>query len=235
MNTVHSVMAYTTSALALTYIYLGNVTPNARLTPTITRFVFSSTTSSDMVFRGYELPRLNERLVYLIFFGFHTSILYGILQKAIHRTRLPYKSVSVTNYRLQLSLHVGICTRRIGQNSFKSPGACHHSIVLQCNIRTYRLPAITSHDMDLLSSNCEDVCQVYFLQLEYFSYTRMPRSPAMPDYPVKPDLFLRSIWLAFLMLFIWESANVFFDTFISNVSSPLPVSHYRYLPLERTF
>lgn len=114
MNTVHSVMAYTTSALALTYIYLGNVTPNARLTPTITRFVFSSTTSSDMVFRGYELPRLNERLVYLIFFGFHTSILYGILQKAIHRTRLPYKSVSVTNYRLQLSLHVGICTRRIG-------------------------------------------------------------------------------------------------------------------------
>jgi hypothetical protein len=48
------------------------------------------------VLSGYELPRLNERLVYLISFSVYTSVAYGLLQKAAHRTLLPYTSVSVS-------------------------------------------------------------------------------------------------------------------------------------------
>jgi hypothetical protein len=45
---------------------------------------------------GYELPRLNERLVYLVTFSIHTAIAYGLFQRAAHRTFLPYTSVSVS-------------------------------------------------------------------------------------------------------------------------------------------
>jgi hypothetical protein len=48
------------------------------------------------VLSGYELPRLNERLVYLVSFSIYTSVTYGLLQKAAHRTLLPYTSVSVS-------------------------------------------------------------------------------------------------------------------------------------------
>lgn len=45
---------------------------------------------------GYELPRLNERFVYMLFFSTMISIVYGFLQKALHRTLLPYNPVSVS-------------------------------------------------------------------------------------------------------------------------------------------
>jgi len=45
--------------------------------------------------RGYELPRLNERFVYLLFFSGFTSVTFTILQKWFHRGLLPYHSVSV--------------------------------------------------------------------------------------------------------------------------------------------
>ena len=39
----------------------------------------------------------------------------------------------------------------------------------------------------------------------------------MPEFPVKVDLFCRSVWLAFLLAILWESANLFFDAFIAKV------------------
>jgi hypothetical protein len=45
---------------------------------------------------GYELPRLNERLLYLLYFSICTPITYGLFQRAVHRTLLPYTSVSVS-------------------------------------------------------------------------------------------------------------------------------------------
>ena len=45
----------------------------------------------------------------------------------------------------------------------------------------------------------------------------MPRSPSLPESPIGLDLFCRSVWLAFLMATMWESANLFFDAFIGKV------------------
>jgi len=48
-----------------------------------------------LIARGYELPRLNERLVYLLYFSSFASTAFGLFQRAVHRTLLPYKSVTV--------------------------------------------------------------------------------------------------------------------------------------------
>ena len=47
---------------------------------------------------GYELPRLNERFVYVFFASLVVSVVYGFLQKVGHRTLLHYSSISVCPY-----------------------------------------------------------------------------------------------------------------------------------------
>lgn len=74
--------------------YLRNVGEQANLSTTITRFKL---VLAILIRSGYELPRLNERLVYLIYFSVFTATAFGLFQRASHRTLLPYKSVTVTN------------------------------------------------------------------------------------------------------------------------------------------
>lgn len=93
VNTVHSIMAHMASAVCLTCVYLRNVPECAKLNPTITRYgaIISGANSRS----GYELPRLNERLVYLLFFSVFASTAFSLFQRTMHRTLLPYKSLSV--------------------------------------------------------------------------------------------------------------------------------------------
>jgi hypothetical protein len=76
----------------VSYSYLRNVGEQANLSLTITRFKLLLAT---LIPSGYELPRLNERLVYLTYFSVFTATAFGVFQRAIHRTLLPYKSVTV--------------------------------------------------------------------------------------------------------------------------------------------
>jgi hypothetical protein len=92
VSTFHSTLAYIVSSLCVSLIYLRNVSEQANLSTTITRFKLFPTM---LISRGYELPRLNERLVYLIYFSVFTSTAFGLFQRAIHRTLLPYRSVMV--------------------------------------------------------------------------------------------------------------------------------------------
>jgi hypothetical protein len=84
------------SALCLTFLYLHNIGDQARLSVTISRFDLS--TRNLTLYSGYELPRLNERFVYLMFFSIYTSVAYNAFQRATHRTLLHYTSVSVSQH-----------------------------------------------------------------------------------------------------------------------------------------
>lgn len=86
-------MTYMISATCVTCFYLRNVGEAAKLTVTITRFARLGANLSS--YRGYELPRLNERLVYLLFFSNFSSLTFFLCQQATHRTLLRYKPVTV--------------------------------------------------------------------------------------------------------------------------------------------
>lgn len=47
----------------------------------------------------------------------------------------------------------------------------------------------------------------------------MPRSSSLPEFPVGIDLYRRSLFIAMLNVILWESANLFFDAFISTVKT----------------
>jgi len=175
LNTLHGITAYTASALSLTFLYLRNLSDLARLSTTITR--------------GYELPRLNERLVYLVSFSIYTSVAYGLLQKAAHRTLLPYTSVSA-HLRTELM----------------------HSVMTRLTVAAF------------FAMSCTTVCPVFYVFVRPIiwkyalrlarMFVKMPRSPNLPSFPLGIDLLCRSLMLSFLMAIMWESAHLFFDSFV---------------------
>jgi hypothetical protein len=93
VSAINSVMAYMISAICVTCLHLRNVGETAKLMVTITRFALPRAYVTP--YSGYELPRLNERLIYLLFFSIFSSLAFCFSQRAAHRTLLPYRPVSV--------------------------------------------------------------------------------------------------------------------------------------------
>jgi hypothetical protein len=96
-STVHTIVAYVISSFCVTWSYLRNAGLQAKLSATITRFAQAA---ASLIPSGYELPRLNERLVYLMYFSVFTATVFGLFQRATHRTLLPYKSIMVISFRV---------------------------------------------------------------------------------------------------------------------------------------
>jgi hypothetical protein len=73
-------------------------------------------------------------------------------------------------------------------------------------------------DLDPLFEVCQNVYQVKLQIASQISNFRMPRSNTLPSFPVGLDTLFRSLWISFLMIFLWEATNLFFDVFIGRVS-----------------
>jgi len=97
--------------------YLRNVGEQANLSATISR---SKLLLAILIRSGYELPRLNERVVYLIYFSVFTATAFGLFQRASHRTLLPYKSVTVTNEVDIAEIYKGTLTDRACTGGWKT-------------------------------------------------------------------------------------------------------------------
>lgn len=110
---------------------------------------------------GYELPRLNERLVYLVFFSISTSVAYAVLQKTVHRTmlRLKYVSVGILLCHGKLIFTDAPTDGTHGIN--KITARCHSRLCFFiCCVLSTDLCHNPTHLMDVHSKACPNVHKV---------------------------------------------------------------------------
>jgi len=80
------------SSTSLVLFYIRNCGAHAKLEISISRY---NVLNHANLVSGYELPRLNERFIYLLFFAMFCSLIYTVIQMAAHRAFLPYSSLRV--------------------------------------------------------------------------------------------------------------------------------------------
>lgn len=215
VSTIHSALAYIVSSLCVSLIYLRNVSEQANLSTTVTRFKLFPTM---LISRGYELPRLNERLVYLIYFSIFTSTAFSLFQRAIHRTLLPYRSVMVKCSESSFCWY--LLRHTYGQSLYMRLGSEWWSRASShCHLHFLRRFSIWLLDPQSGNMLCDlpEHLSSKPPQVFHCLKARMPRSSTLPDFPASLGLFFRSMWLAFVMTSMWEAANLFFDAFITKV------------------
>ncbi|ODQ54211.1 hypothetical protein SAICODRAFT_70428 [Saitoella complicata NRRL Y-17804] len=179
-SALSTVMTYTVSAWLIMGVYLRNADQSAEL---------GWTTSPT----GYELPRINERYIYM----FTVSTLAGIVSSVIHllvdRDRIRFPAVRTGG---------GPTTNCIVQGVLKAAilsfGVALIAPIVHALVRVYEWPLI-----------------IKAARLFY----KLPRSTALPTYPVTLGLLFRSFDVIFVTVALWETAHVLFSIAMSQAGS----------------
>ncbi|RPA90652.1 hypothetical protein L873DRAFT_400066 [Choiromyces venosus 120613-1] len=160
--------------------------------------------------KSYERPRLNERYLYLIFFACYT----GFIQAALHlyedrgRLQLPHLYVwptedeptSVPDAKsLQLSPKAAFKKKMIDVPS----GAFYMALVSACTAPFAYIPfrGIIWH----------------YTLVTAKTFFWLNRSSTLPSFPVGAGMFIRSLWLSFLIGTMWQITNLAFDIYFTQM------------------
>ncbi|CUS09590.1 unnamed protein product [Tuber aestivum] len=194
-STYSTLLTHSFASLVFVFLYLWSGSREDRL-----GFIIEG--------KSYERPRLNERFLYMIFFACYT----GFIQAALHlyedrgRLQLPHLYVwpseveptSVLNAELsQLSPKAAFKKKFLEVPS----GALHMALVSACTAPFAYMPF-------------RGVVWHYTLATAKTFYW-LNRSSTLPSFPVGAGMFIRSLWLSFLIGVMWQISNIAFDVYFT--------------------
>ncbi|PWW72430.1 hypothetical protein C7212DRAFT_227285 [Tuber magnatum] len=140
--------------------------------------------------KSYERPRLNERFLYMIFFAYYTGFVQAVLHLYEDRGRLQLP-------HLYLSPKAAFKKKLVEVPS----GALHMALISACTAPFAYMPF-------------RGVIWHYTLVTAKAFYW-LNRSSTLPSFPVGAGMFIRSLWLSFLIGVMWQISNIAFDVYFT--------------------